>query len=153
MAEIFPNEGLDWILARLPKVSTTVPATLYLGLFTGASASTVPGASAVLSTYTGIAEAAYTSYARVAIASTDWGSVGAKTSWSQSGRGVTAAEVAFPAATAAYATAINGFFLTTASGHGSEVCIFASNFDDETAVASMAIGDIIKVTPTLTLLG
>lgn len=150
MAENFPDEGLDWLLARFPKVSTTVPATLYLGLFTSQTASTVPGDSAVLSTSTGITEAAYTNYARVAIASTDWGSVGDKTAWSQSGRGVTAAEVSFPAATAAYATAINGFFLATASSAG--VCIFASNFSDTTAVASMAIGDIIKVTPTLAFL-
>lgn len=146
MAENFPDEGLDWILARLPKVTTTVAATLYLGLFTSQTASTVAGDSAVLSTSTGITEAAYTSYARVAIASTDWGTTGDKTAWSQSGRGTTATEVSFPAATAAYATAINGFFLATASTAG--VCLFASNFSDTTAISTMAIGDIIKITPT-----
>lgn len=152
MAEIFPNEGLDYLLSMVPKNGTT-PANLYLGLFTGASASTVPAASAVLSTYTGVAEAAYTNYARVTIAAADWGAVGAKTAWSQSGRGTTAAQKSFPPATASYATQINGFFIATASGHGSEIALYYSNFDDETGVASLAIGDILKVTPTFALLG
>jgi len=40
MAEIFPNEGLDYILGVIPKAGTT-PTTLYLGLFTSQTASTV----------------------------------------------------------------------------------------------------------------
>lgn len=149
MAEIFPDEGLDYILGVIPKAGTT-PATLYLGLFTSQTASTVPAANMVLATPTGITEAGYTSYARVSIASASWGATGAKTSWSQTGRGTTAAQVSCPAAGAAYATAINGFFIATALTGG--ICIFASNFDDTTAVATMAIGDVIRVTPTFTLL-
>lgn len=151
MAEIFPDEGLDYLLGLVPKGGTT-PTTLYLGLFTSQTASTVPANTAVLSTPAGITEAAYTGYARVAVASTDWGSISTQTVWSQTGaRGVTAAQKSFPAATAAYATAINGFFLASASTAG--VCVFASNFSDTTAIASMAIGDVIKVTATFALLG
>lgn len=148
--EILPDEGLDYIISCLLKAGTQ-PSNLYLGLFTSQTASTVPGASAVLSTATGVTEAAYTNYARVAVASGDWGSTGAKTTWSQSGRGTTASQKSFPAATASYSTAINGFFLASASTAG--VALAYSNFDDTTAVATMAIGDIIKVTPTFTLLG
>lgn len=152
MAELIPNEGLDYMLGIFPKNGTNL-ATTYLGLFTGATASTTPGATAVLATATGVTEAGYTSYARVSVASTDWGSVGGKTIWSQSARGTSASEKSFPAATATYPTAINGFFLATTSGTGTGVSLFYSNFDDETAVATMAIGDIIKVTPTYGMLG
>lgn len=149
MAEIVPDEGLDYMLAIFPKNGTNL-ATSYLGLFTSQTASTVPAASMVLSGPTGITEAAFTSYARSSIAAAAWGTTGAKTMWSQSGRGTTASQVSFPAAGAAYATAINGFFLATASSAG--VCLFASNFDDTTAVSSLALGDIVKVTPTFGLL-
>lgn len=150
MAEIIPTEGLDYMLAIFPKNGTNI-ATLYLGLFTSQTASTVPAATAVLATPTGVTEAAYTSYARVSVAAASWGTTGNKTIWSQSARGTTAAEASFPAAGAAYATAINGFFLATASTAGTAV--FYSNFDDVTAIASLALGDIIRVTPTFGLLG
>lgn len=149
MAEIIPDEGLDYILAIFPKNGSNL-ATSYLGLFTSQTASTVPAANSVLATPTGVTEAAYTGYARKSIAAASWGAVGAKTIWSQSTRGATAGQVSFDAATAAYATAINGFFLASASSAG--VGLFYSNFDDTTAVASLAIGDIIKVTPTFGLL-
>lgn len=150
MAELIPNEGLDYILGIFPKNGTNL-STTYLGLFTGATASTTPAATAVLSTSTGVTEAGYTSYARVSIAAASWGTIGAKTIWTQSARGTTAAQVSFPAATATYSTAINGFFLATASTLGT--CLFYSNFDDVTAVATMAIGDIVMVTPTYGMLG
>lgn len=150
MAEIIPNEGLDYILSIFPKNGTNL-ATAYLGLFTGATASTTPSATAVLSTATGVTEAAYTSYARVAVSAASWGTTGSKTIWSQSARGTTATEFSFPAAGASYATQINGFFLATASTAGT--AIFYSNFDDTTGIASLAIGDVIKVTPTFGLLG
>lgn len=150
MAEIIPDEGLDYLLAIFPKNGSNL-ATAYLGLFTSQTASTVPASTAVLATSTGITEAAYTSYARVAVAAADWGSIGAKTMWSQAGRGVTSSQKSFPAAGAAYATAINGFFLATASTGG--VALLISNWDDSTAIPSLALGDIIRVTPTFGLLG
>lgn len=150
MAEIIPDEGLDYILAIVPKNGTNI-ATTYSGLFTSQTASTVPASTMVLATPTGITEAAYTGYARQSIAAASWGTTGAKTIWTQPARGTTAGQVSFPAATATYSTAINGFFIATASAAG--VCLAASNFDDTTAVATMAIGDIIRVTPTFGLLG
>lgn len=143
--EIFPDEGLDFLLGIVPKNGTNL-ATVYLGLFTSQTASTTPASTAVLATSTGVTEAAFTGYARVAIPSTDWGSAGAQTIWSQATRGVVAAQKSFPAATAAYATGINGFFIATASTAGT--ALWYSNFSDTTAIASMAIGDICKVTPT-----
>lgn len=147
MAERWSTEGLDWKLGMLAKAGTP-PATLYLGLFVGASPTTVPGAAAVLSTYTGVTEASYQGYARVAIPASSWGAVGDKTVWSQTGRGVTAAQAAFPAATARYETQINGFFLCTDDDHGAEVGLQYSNFDTEQGFATLEIGDVIKIGPT-----
>lgn len=154
MAELFPDEGLDMILAIVPMNGTNA-ANTYLGLFTGLTQTTVPAAAAALATYGGAAfgEAAFTSYARQTVAAAAWGTVGAKTMWSQTGRGSTASQASFPAAGAAYATQINGFFLANASAHGSEKAYFYSNFDDSTGIASLALGDIVKVTPTWGLLG
>ncbi len=149
MAEIVPDEGLDYILSIFPKNGTNI-GTTYCGLFTSQTASTVPAASMVLATPTGITEAGYTGYARQSIGAGSWGATGAKTMWSQTGRGTTAGQVSFPAATASYATAINGFFIATAATAG--VALMVSNFDDTTAIASLAVNDVIKVTPTFGLL-
>lgn len=153
MAEIIPDEGLDYIIGIFPKNGSNI-ATTYLGLFTGGTASTVPSAAATLAAMTGtFAEAGYTGYARQSVAAASWGATGAKTIWTQSARGTTAGQVSFPAATATYSTAINGFFLCTVASGTAGVSLFWSNFDDTTAVATMAIGDIIRVTPTFGLLG
>lgn len=45
MAEIIPDEGLDYMLGAL-LAGATVDTTLYLGLFTSQSATTVPSRSA-----------------------------------------------------------------------------------------------------------
>jgi hypothetical protein len=151
--EIFPDEGLDLIQTIFPKGGTNLTTT-YLFLWTGATASTTPASTCVLATSTGISEAAYTSYARQAMAAATWGTLGAKTIWTQGGRGTAYPQVSFPAAGGSYATAINGFGITNqlATGAGS-IGIALSNFDDVTGVATMAIGDVIKVTPTFGLLG
>jgi len=153
MAEIIPNEGLDLLLGIFPRGGTNLTTT-YVGLFTGLTASTVPAQTAVLSTYGGAAfgESAFTGYARQSVAAASWGAQAAGAGNAAGGRQSTAAQASFPAATATYATAINGFFLADASAHGSEKAVFYANFDDTTAIASMAIGDVIKVTPTFGLL-
>src|SRR5882757_4166054 len=97
MTEIFPNEGLDYLLGLVPKGGTS-PTTLYMGLFTSQTASTVLTAAQTL--VTNITEAAYTGYTRIAVASTDWGSTGSQSIWSQTVEAVTAAQKSFPAATA-----------------------------------------------------
>ena len=145
MAEIFTTEGLDYLLSIVPKGGTS-PTTLYLGLYTSQTGSTAPTAGQTIGA--GITEAAYTNYARVAIASTDWGTAGTKTVWGVSVRGVDGAQKSFPAATAVYAVQINGFFISTTSVVNAGNCIWASNFDGDSPVVSMAIGDQIKVTPT-----
>lgn len=150
MAEIFPNEGLDYLLGIVPKGGTS-PTTLYLGLFTSQTASTVLTAAQTL--VSNITEAAFSGYTRIAVASTDWGSAGSQSIWSQTVEAVTASQKSFPACTGTSATAINGFFLSSTSVVSAGICIFASNFSDSTAVASLALGDIIKVTPSFGLGG
>lgn len=150
--EIIPDEGLDYIINVLLKNGGS-PANLYLGLFESQTATTTPAANAVLATQTGVTESNFTSYARVAVAVADWGTVGAKTIWTQTTRGATAAQKSFPAAGAAYATAINGFFLATTPTRATGIAVAYSNFDDTTAIASLALGDIIRVTPTFGLAG
>jgi hypothetical protein len=151
MAETFSNEGLDYLIGIFPKNGTNL-ATGYLGLFTTGTASTVPAQTCVLSTYTGIAEAGFTSYARQSVAAASWGANAAGSGAASGGRQTTASQVSFPAAGASYSTAINGFFFCNASAHGSEIGIFYANFDDLTAIASLSLGDIVKVTPTFGLL-
>lgn len=152
MASIFPDEGLDVIVGIVPK-GGTVLSTTYVGLFTSSSGgSAVPASSATVAAMgTGYAECAtagWSTYARQSIASASWGTSGAQTIWSVTGRGAVGPQVSFPAPTAAYSPAnpICGFFIADAvtAGHG----IFYSNFSDTTSVASLAIGDVIKVTPT-----
>jgi hypothetical protein len=155
VAETFSLEGLDYILGIFPKNGSNL-ATSYCGLWTGpGTASTIgTSVSATLSTYTNIAEVTLGtwSYARQSMASGSWGGFTTGAGAAAGGRQVTAGQVSFPAATATYATAINGFFMSDLSTHGSEKSIFIANFDDTTAIASLAIGDIIKVTPTFGLL-
>ena len=68
MAEIFTDEGLDKILGIVPKNGTNV-SSLYIGLFTSQTASTVPARTAVGGAApSGWTEATGTSYARQAIA-------------------------------------------------------------------------------------
>lgn len=153
MAEIIPNEGLDLLLGYCPRVTTAVPTTLYLILCTGATQSTVPAGTAVLSTFTGVAEAAYTGYLRMAILNSSWGAQAAGSGNAAGGRQTSAAQVAFPACTTTpYVTAITFFGLTNLSSHGTEIGIYYANFDDLLSVATMAVGDVIKVTPTFGLL-
>lgn len=143
MAEIFVDEGLDFILSIFPKNGAN-SATLYLGLFTSQTATTVPANTAVLgASPSGITEATYTAYARQSIASTSWGANAALSS--PVGRKTTAGQVTFPTVGATAGGAINGFFLASALTEGT--LIFAANFDDLTAITP-STGDIIRVTPT-----
>ena len=150
MAEILPNEALDYLLARVPKGSAS-PTTLYLGLFVSQTADTVPADDAVLATETGVTEADYPGYSRVSIPAADWGSPDDVTIEGTAGRGVSASQKSFPAATGEDAAPINGFFVASASTGG--VALGYANFDDETAVPGLSLGDVVKVTPTFGLAG
>ena len=156
MAEIFPDEGLDYILGIVPKNGTNI-ATTYVGLFTNTAGTAVPANTATLAAMGGsfaeCATGAWSTYARQSHASTGWGAAGAQTIWSQAGRGVVGTQVSFPAPSSSYSPAnpIAGFFLATAVTAGTG--LFYSNFSDSSTIASLAIGDVVKVTPTFGLGG
>jgi hypothetical protein len=119
-----------------------------VGLFKGGSASTVPTAAATLAAMTGtFAEADFTGYSRQPVAAAGWGATGVLLG----GRGATGPQVTFTAG-AAYATAINGYFLCTVASGTSGIALGWANFD-EGAVASLALNDAIKVTPKWALTG
>ena len=145
MAEIFVDEGLDKILGIFPKNGTNV-ATLYIGLFTSQTPTTVPARTAAGGAVpAGWTEATGTSYARQSIAAASWGSA----STNGSGRKISAGQVTMPTVGAGGWGTVNGFFIATnsASGAGDTIIYFA-NFDDATAVTLNA-GDVIKVTPSM----
>jgi len=154
--DIFPDAGLDYMLGIFPKNGTNA-ATLYLFLWKGGTASTVPAAAATMGTMGGtfaeVTTTDYPGYARVAIAAADWGSAAGETLHTVVARVVTATQKSFAAATAGAtpSAAINGFGIATASTSGTPV--YFSNFDDETGITSLALGDIIRVTPKLGLGG
>lgn len=146
MAEIFPDEGIDHIHGIFPKNGTN-DATLYLGLFTSQSASTVPARTATGGAApAGWTEAAGVGYARQSIAAASWGSpvtVG-------SGRKITAGQVTFPTVGAGinWGTA-NGFFIATHSqSEAGDVIIYFANFDAGIARA-LVEGVTEKVTPSM----
>lgn len=142
MAEIFPDEGLNAILAIFPKNGTNL-ASLFLGFFTSQTATTVPAASAVLATPTGVTEATGTGYARTSIAAASWGATSAG---SPDGRRVTAGATATPSVGAGGWGTLNGFFLASALTGG--VAIYYSNFASGLAIPT-SVGDVITVTPFL----
>jgi len=144
MAYIFPDEGLDAIMAIFPKNGTNL-ASLYIGLFTGLTASTVPARTATGgASPSGWTEVTGTSYARVEIAAASWGAQATN----GNGRKSTAGQVTFPTAGGAW-TEADGFFLAIASASGAtDKVIYFANFDSGLA-RTLATGDIIKVTPTI----
>lgn len=147
-AEIFPDEGLDHILNKVPRATTAIQTTYYLGLFSAGTdaltASTVPGRTEANTTsVAAMGEPNSGAYARVSVANTDWGAIATNAS----GRRTTSAQKSFPENTGSWGN-INGFFLANqaATGAGS-VAIFYANFDDVTAVPATVAGYTIRVTP------
>jgi hypothetical protein len=149
MAEIFTDEGLDYLLGIALKGST-VDTTLYLGLFTSQTASTVPARGATGgASPSGWTEATGTSYARQALATGSWGA----NSTNGNGRRSSHSQVTFPAAGSGGWGTVNGFFIATASASGAgDTTICFANFDDLTAETINA-GTVIRVTPTVQMDG
>lgn len=142
MAEIFPDEGLDYCLGVVFD-ATTQDTTFFVGLFTSQTASTVPARTATGGAVpSGWSEATFTNYARQAISSGAWGAPATN----GSGRKITGPQVTFPPVGASGNT-VNGFFIATnsASGAGDTIIYFA-NFDSGVARV-LVTGDIEKVTP------
>jgi hypothetical protein len=145
MAEIYPDEGLDYIMGVWLK-NGTPPATLYVGLFTSQTATTVPARSAT----GGASPSGWTemsassgSYARQSIAAASWGAQATN----GDGRRSTGPQVTFTGFVGA--AAANGFFIATnsAAGSGDKVLFFA-NFDSGQARSALTTSDQIKVTPS-----
>lgn len=151
MAEIIPDEGLDYMLGVLFKGGTQ-DTTLFLGLFTSQTASTVPARTATggasPSGWTEMA-AASGSYARIALATSDWGAAATN----GSGRRITlSAAKSFTGFVGA--AAANGFFIATnsASGAGDTILAFA-NFDSGAARTFSSTSDVLNLTPRMQLDG
>lgn len=143
MAEIFVDEGLDAIMAIFPKNGTNI-SSLYIGLFTGLTGSTVPARTATGgASPAGWTEVTGTSYARIQILAASWGAQ----STNGNGRKTTAAQVTFTAG--GTWTEADGFFIATASASGvGDKIIYFANFDSGLA-RTLANLDTLKVTPTM----
>lgn len=151
MAEIFLDEGLDDILGVYFKAGTQ-RTTLYAGLFTSQTASTVPARTATGgASPTGITEMTASSgtYARQAIAAANWGSAATN----GSGRKITkSAAVTFSGFVGA--APANGFFLATASASGAgDKLVYAANFDSGVARTFATTSDSLALTPSAQLDG
>jgi hypothetical protein len=152
MAEIFTDEGLDDILNVYFRGTQAARSTLYVGLFTSQTPSTVPARTAT----GGASPSGWTemtassgSYARQAIAAADWGAP------ATNGSGRRIAESAAEQFTGFVgAAAANGFFVATASASGAgDVILFFSNFDSGAARTVAATGDQLNLTPRVQLDG
>jgi hypothetical protein len=142
MAQMCPDEGLDFILGQFPFNTAKYTSPLNLALFTSQTASTVITHA---QTIANITETTYTSYARQSLAAATWGAAAERPT--NLGRQQTYPQVTFPTVGASGAT-INGFYITN---NGHTIAIGAANFDDVTAVVLLT-NDVIKVTPTFAYL-
>lgn len=144
MAEIFPDEGLDYLLGIAFK-GATVDTTLFMGLFTSQTPSTVPARNAtggaVPSGWTEMG-ASSGSYARVAVATGDWGAA------ATNGNGRRIALSAAKQFTGFVGDAdANGFFLATASAPGAgDTIVYFSNFDSGVARTMATVSDELNIT-------
>ena len=142
MAEIFPNEGLDILLAQNGfATGGAAPANVWLCLFTTFTASTVGTSVSVADSYS---EPTGGAYGRVTVSSGSWGAIGNTTS----GRITTCAQVSFIQATGSYSAAVNGYWIANQLSASGDKTITAANFDDTTAV-TINTNDQIKVTPSI----
>lgn len=138
MATMMPDEGLDFVLGQFPGNTAKYTSPLQCCLFTSQSSSTVITHAQALANIT---EAAFTNYARQALAAATWGAAAERPT--NAGRQRTYPQVTYPTVGATGAT-VNGFHITD---NGYTLAIGQSNFDDGLAVV-LAQNDVIKVTPT-----
>jgi hypothetical protein len=146
MAEIAPDEGLDYMIGVLLRAQTQ-PTTLYVGLFTSQSPTTVPASTAVLATGTGVTELTGTGYARQSITAATWGAPTA----GGGGRQTTASTYVTFTAGGTW-TAVNGFFVCTTATAGTGIALFYANFDSGVA-RTLLNGDSLRITPRFALTG
>lgn len=149
MAAVYPTEGLDVLLAAFPK--GTVPATLYVGLFTSSNGSTsVPDVTALLASLSGgfaeVDDSEWTTYERQAVAEGSWSAPFDAVLWTVTGRQVNSPQLTFPATSGTYLPAdpVVGYFVADAltAGHA----IVYSNFADTVPIPGLTPGDDVKLT-------
>lgn len=144
MAETHTDEGLDYMLGVLFK-GGTVDSSLYVGLFTSQTATTVPARTATggasPSGWTEMTASSGT-YARIAIATGDWGAAATNGSGRRISLSAAKQFTGFVSSAAA-----NGFFVATnaTSGVGDTVLFFA-NFDSGAARSLASVSDTLDVT-------
>lgn len=161
-AEIFPDEGLDYLIARTfqspgggsPPAGNQWTAAPHLGLFVnGGSVSgptTVPARTAVLATPSGITEASGGGYLRASIPSTSWPAPATNGSGRRST--VAAPGVEFAESSGSYSDPnVQGFFFATASTGG--VAIFYANFDSGATIVVNQAGFVVRIPPYVQLDG
>jgi hypothetical protein len=141
MAEIFLDEGLDYIMGIIPKGGAL--GSLAVGAFTAFTPSTVAARTANISNL--VEPAAGTGgYARVAVTTGNWGAQGTN----GNGRRSTSVQKAFPSSSAAWnPSSVNGCFIGVGTTVGAGTVIFMANFDDSLAANVNAAGLILRVTP------
>jgi hypothetical protein len=145
MAEIFPDEGLDLVINTMFKGGTQ-DTTLFVGLFTSQTPTTVPARTATggasPSGWTEMAASSGT-YARIAIATGDWGANATNGNGRRSTLSAAKQFTGFVGAAAA-----NGFFIATNSAAGAgDTILYFSNFDSGVARTFAAVGDQLNLTP------
>jgi len=166
MAENFSDEGLDRILGFVPKNTGTLDANLYAAAIT--TAGTVDGTTALSGTVVPSRTTIWASdyqtsggagrggggeptigtggYVRCGpiAGATQWG---AQTTAGQ-GRRTTANQQSFVQSTAAWSNQnVIGNAIVTASGAGSGVAYYYSNFSDNSTVPVNASGIVLQITP------
>lgn len=153
MAETFSNEGLQAILNYIPRATGTLPANLYMGVFTTTTtptltATTVPAVGTTIAapgTAVGEPTIATGAYARVVMANTIWAAPAISGS---AGQRSTGSQQSFPQSTAAWTNpTVVGYFVATVATAGSGIAYYYANFDDATSVAINAAGIVLQVTP------
>jgi hypothetical protein len=142
MAQMCPDEGLDFILGQFPFNTAKYTSPLNLALFTSQTATTVITHAQA---FANITETTYTSYARQSLAAATWGAAAERPT--NLGRQQTYPQVTFPTVGASGAT-INGAYITN---NGHTIVIGQCNHDDLTAVVLLT-NDVYKFTPTFAYL-
>jgi hypothetical protein len=144
-AEIFPDEGLTYILNVFPRQTQALPGSLYAGFFSSQTATTVPARTAVLAGQTGVTELTATGgYGRTQNTT----ALGPAPASSGSGMRTTIAAngVVFDESTATWSVAtVNGFFVTPGSALNTGPALFYSNFSDDTAITINAAGFTVRI--------
>lgn len=160
MAERYPSEGLDALLAVVPKGGATL-ANTYLGLFitgayttggggTIAAGTDIPPFTSLLGGAGGFSSsnepASANGYARTAITAATWGAQAAGTGSAR--KVTTSSAISIGPSTGSWGT-ICGFFLaaTATIGTGSGVAYYFANFSDNSTIAATSAGFTVQVTP------